>query len=254
MQQPVIMTRNLVVTGTSSFSIDFDVTIGQERIKWIAGGGAVDDYNYIMNVDLTGQAHEFYFDFLPLKREITSTNTLNVVIRIMDVDDHMSEFTFSKNYAVEAGKTCLANPSIVQRRDGSRLVDITYDYLSPNEIDPATVTVELSSDWGVTWTVPVQSMIGDVGSGIQAGTGRKVTWNPNIDLLTNEVKPLSAKITLVTLDGLTVNGEIQTGTLLVSPPENEIPVLSVTADVSVRYSRPDGPLYKNESITFEALE
>ena len=170
MQTYKITTRNLTIKNESLFSIDFDIFVGAERIKSIAGGAAIDGYDYLMVSDPTGETREFGFDFSGLKKTITSFSVVNIVIRITDVDDHISEWGFCKNYAVESGFPHIGNPRISQRRDGSGLIDIKYDYSSPYEIAPAIVVIALSSDNGKTWSVPVSSMTGDVGEGCLASS------------------------------------------------------------------------------------
>lgn len=252
MLNPFIQPRNLTVTGLSTFSIDFEITIGEERIRSIAGGGAIDGYDYLMVSDPTGKAREFSFDFSELKKTIGPTNTINVVVRIMDVDDNLFEWGFSKNYATENGLPSISNPRISQRTDGSRLVDIEYDYQSPNEIDPAVVAVLLSLDWGKTWVTPVDSLSGDFGSGIAVGPNRKATWNPSGFL---KDTPIEARIGLVNADGMSAVGAYRTGTIIVSPKESGVPIVSIqTAAEQKRFGKRFGNLYKNASIEFEPIE
>ncbi len=87
-----------------------------------------------------------------------------------------------------SGTTAWANsPPVVsnvvanQRTDGSKLVDIYYD-LADADADACTVTVVASSDNGITWTVPITAVSGDVGPGIAPGVGRHIVWNCALDL------------------------------------------------------------------------
>src|SRR5690606_14443611 len=67
--------------------------------------------------------------------------------------------------------------------EGAATVTITYD-LADAENDPSTVTLRASLDGGTTYAVEVLQVSGDVGGGIQPGTGHSITWNydgtPNI--------------------------------------------------------------------------
>ena len=76
-----------------------------------------------------------------------------------------------------------ADPSITNvtagQRYGTRLVDITYDLVSPN--GPSTIAVEVSDNGGVSYLVPATSFSGHVGAGITTGVARKITWNAGID-------------------------------------------------------------------------
>jgi len=276
MSNPEIQTKNLIVTSSSSFRIDFDITSGEENIKSIACGGAVDDYNYLMIYDLTGKSREFTFDFSQLKKTINfMTSSVNVVIKILDTDDRIFEYNVSKNYATDNGIPSISNLRISQRVDGSRLVDIEYDYQSPNEIDPATVLCLLSSNRGKTWDVPITSMTGDFGIKVPVGPNRKITWNPSVDLDISQSVPISAKISLFNVDGTAAVGLSETGTIVVSPVEEDIPIVSVfpiennlslktiinsRGMVSInankekpQYAKPTGNLYKDNSIFFTAL-
>jgi formylglycine-generating enzyme len=75
-----------------------------------------------------------------------------------------------------------ADPSVsnvrAAQREGSNLVDIYYT-LSGGTVQ--SVTVEISSDNGATYTVPASSLSGHVGSNVAAGSNRKITWNAGAD-------------------------------------------------------------------------
>ncbi len=62
------------------------------------------------------------------------------------------------------------------QRPGTKLVDITYDLADPDTAAVA-VSLEISADAGVTWTVPVAGSTGQVGSGITVGLGKKIVWD-----------------------------------------------------------------------------
>ncbi len=69
---------------------------------------------------------------------------------------------------------------VASQREGTKLVDITYDLEVPDAAT-ATVTLRISSDGGDTWTVPTTSATGDVGAGVEPGTGKAIVWNAGID-------------------------------------------------------------------------
>jgi len=75
----------------------------------------------------------------------------------------------------------VTNVTASQRKDASKMVDITYD-LSDADGDACTVWVLASDDNGSTWTVPITALDGAVGSGITPGTGKKIEWNPSVDI------------------------------------------------------------------------
>jgi hypothetical protein len=66
-----------------------------------------------------------------------------------------------------------------QQRAGTGLVDITYNVSSST----ATVAIALrvSSDGGTTFTVPVKTVTGAVGSAVSVGNGKRITWDAGVD-------------------------------------------------------------------------
>ena len=70
------------------------------------------------------------------------------------------------------------NLSAAQRAD-TKLVDISYDVTA--DTPTVAVTLEISSDGGVTFDVPVAAVSGDIGADIVVGTGKTVTWNAGIN-------------------------------------------------------------------------
>ena len=63
-----------------------------------------------------------------------------------------------------------------KQREGSRLVDITYDVADPDS-PTLTVYLKVSADGGVTWKGPVELVSGDVGRGIVPGGGKRLVWD-----------------------------------------------------------------------------
>jgi hypothetical protein len=250
-----IQPRNFVLKTNSSFRFDFDVVSGEERIQSITAGGAIDDYNYLFVFSPNGKTREFTFNFLPLRKAINPRSILNMLIRIMDIDGGIFEFAFSKNYAVEQFRSpSIFNPRISQRSDGTKLIDIEYDYDSPSEIDPAYVYCQISSNWGKTWVVPVTSVTGDIEDGVIPGPNRKITWNPSVDLSIVEPTPISARIFVINSDGVQAIGNSLTGTLMILPSEAITPVLSIVpSGEKSRFGKQNGNLYKNNSIDFEPI-
>ncbi len=91
-------------------------------------------------------------------------------------------------WVLAAGPAVWANsPPVVsdvtasQRGDGTKTVDLGYD-LADADGDACTISVSASDDDGQTWTVPVQSLTGAVGSGITPGTDKSVVWDSRADL------------------------------------------------------------------------
>ena len=63
-----------------------------------------------------------------------------------------------------------------KQREGSRMVDITYDVADPDS-PTLTVYLKVSADGGATWQGPVELVSGDVGRGIVPGVGKKLVWD-----------------------------------------------------------------------------
>ncbi len=68
-----------------------------------------------------------------------------------------------------------------KQREGSRLVDITYDVADPDS-PTLTVYLKVSADGGATWKGPVELVSGDVGRGIVPGGGKKLVWDAGKEL------------------------------------------------------------------------
>ena len=63
-----------------------------------------------------------------------------------------------------------------KQREGSRLVDITYDVTDPDS-PTLTAYLKVSADGGATWKGPVELVSGDVGHGIVPGSGKRLVWD-----------------------------------------------------------------------------
>ena len=68
-----------------------------------------------------------------------------------------------------------------KQREGSRLVDVTYDVADPDS-PTLTVYLKVSADGGATWKGPVELVSGDVGRGIVPGGGKRLVWNAGKEL------------------------------------------------------------------------
>jgi formylglycine-generating enzyme required for sulfatase activity len=68
---------------------------------------------------------------------------------------------------------------VAQQRAGTMLVEIGYDLAA--SFASLTVTLEISSDAGATWTVPAATVSGDVGASVAPGTGKAMVWDAGAD-------------------------------------------------------------------------
>ncbi len=80
--------------------------------------------------------------------------------------------------ALRAADPVVSNLSAAQRA-GTKLVDISYDVTA--DTPTVAVSLEISSDGGVIFDVPVAAVSGGIGADIAVGTGKTVTWNAGID-------------------------------------------------------------------------
>jgi hypothetical protein len=65
------------------------------------------------------------------------------------------------------------------QRPGTKLVDITYDVTA--DTPTVKVTLEISSDGGTTYSVPVTAVSGAIGNAVSVNTGKTITWNAGLD-------------------------------------------------------------------------
>jgi formylglycine-generating enzyme required for sulfatase activity len=75
----------------------------------------------------------------------------------------------------------VSNVTVSQRTDGSKKVDIRYN-LTDADGDKCTISVQVSSDGGSTWTVPATSVSGAIGGNISPGSGKVIVWDAGADL------------------------------------------------------------------------
>ena len=97
------------------------------------------------------------------------------------------------------------------QRAGTKLVDITYDVTA--DTPTVTISLEVSSDGGATFTVPATSLSGAIGAGVAVGTGKTITWDAGADW--NEQSSSTMRFKVVADDGLlgTEFIEVAAGTL-----------------------------------------
>ena len=74
----------------------------------------------------------------------------------------------------------VSDVSAVQQPFPSELVSIIYDVYD-GDGDAMTVSLQISSDGGATWTVPVNTVSGQIGGGILSGVNYQIIWNAGID-------------------------------------------------------------------------
>ena len=65
------------------------------------------------------------------------------------------------------------------QRANTKLVDIDYDITGTNV--PVSVSLQGSADGGATWTLPVNTLTGAIGTSVTPGNDLRITWNAGVD-------------------------------------------------------------------------
>ena len=86
----------------------------------------------------------------------------------------------------------------VSQREKSNLVDIYYDLRGAYQ--NATISLELSSDAGSSYTTCVDNLSGDVGDSVKNGVHKLVTWSIPVDMLNTYCETMRFKITVTGAD------------------------------------------------------
>ncbi|MBI5058618.1 SUMF1/EgtB/PvdO family nonheme iron enzyme [candidate division KSB1 bacterium] len=74
----------------------------------------------------------------------------------------------------------VSNVTAVQQPLPSQLVQISYD-VSDADNDTMTVSLQISSDGGSTWTVPVNTVSGNIGDSVLSGVNYQIIWDAGAD-------------------------------------------------------------------------
>ena len=82
--------------------------------------------------------------------------------------------------ALELNSAPIVNNITAAQRPGAKLVDITYDLTAVGWTGVA-VSLQVSSDGGATWTVPVVTVSGAIGSNVAPGAGKTIIWDAGVD-------------------------------------------------------------------------
>jgi formylglycine-generating enzyme required for sulfatase activity len=80
--------------------------------------------------------------------------------------------------SLHAAAPVVSNISAAQRAN-SRLVDITYDVAA--DFPTVSVSLQVSSNGGSTFSVPATTLSGAIGAGVTTGTAKKITWDAGAD-------------------------------------------------------------------------
>ncbi|MCK4342118.1 MAG: SUMF1/EgtB/PvdO family nonheme iron enzyme [Phycisphaerae bacterium] len=117
------------------------------------------------------------------------------------------------------------NPPVVSNVTANQptacaVVNIGYD-LADADADACTVWVAISLDAGVTWSVPVLSLTGDVGAGITPGAGKLIVWDARLDIPGLSGSSFQVRVFADDLQGTGPIMFIPPGTFQMGDPWNE---------------------------------
>ena len=80
--------------------------------------------------------------------------------------------------SLHAAAPVVSNISAAQQAN-SRMVDITYDVAA--DFPTVSVSLQVSSNGGSTFTVPATTLSGAIGAGVTTGTAKKIIWDAGAD-------------------------------------------------------------------------
>jgi len=86
----------------------------------------------------------------------------------------------SGTFVINSGvaNVVISNVSAAQRL-GTRMIDIDYDVTALSS--PVGVSLEISADGGITWSVPANTVTGVIGANVTPGTNLRMSWNAGTD-------------------------------------------------------------------------
>jgi sulfatase modifying factor 1 len=100
--------------------------------------------------------------------------------RIMKVLSHVPLLV---GLLLSAGPVLAADPAVsnvrAAQQPGTKLVEISYDL--SGSTTPVHVSLQVSSNGGTSFAVPVAALSGDVGTNISLGRNKRIVWNAGTD-------------------------------------------------------------------------
>lgn len=137
-----------------------------------------------------GVAHTFVWD---AKSQLGNIYYASVYARLRPNDGIGNGFyATSSTFSVDYATSTVSNVAAVQNA-GTTTVAITYD-LFDDTTDNILVEMEISGDGGATWAVATNSAIGAIGSGINSGNGKLISWNAGVDYPGQQKNNLQVRI------------------------------------------------------------
>jgi len=128
-------------------------------------------------------------------------STVRVKILTQYTNPNMDKYAHWDNFSIRAQEAeftapVVFNTSIVQRSDGSKIVDIYYDLFDANG-DNCEIGLKLSEDGGTTFNIiPTPALlIGDIGQDIAPGFGKHIVWDAGAENRDFDASQFMAKFT-----------------------------------------------------------
>ncbi|MFA5125026.1 MAG: Ig-like domain-containing protein [Patescibacteria group bacterium] len=137
-----------------------------------------------------GTAYIFAWD---IATDLPNQENSTVYVRLKSSDTLAdSNLAVSSAFYADTLGPVISNIDLTQT-PGTGLAVIIYDLID-NSGASNTVSLLISNDGGLTYTVPVTTASGDVGNDVTAGVGRSISWNPQIDLANQENSAVKVKL------------------------------------------------------------
>ncbi len=124
-----------------------------------------------------GSSYTFGWD---IATDLPNTGDPTVYVRIQSTDTLAnSNLAVSSAFAIDTLGPVISNITTGQT-PGTNTLTFGYDLID-DSVTGNTVALEISSDSGATWVVPVTTLSGAVGSSVTAGVGKSITWDASAD-------------------------------------------------------------------------
>lgn len=153
-------------------------------------GGVGSDGTGNLIFHATGTAYMFAWD---IAHDLPSQEQATVYVRLQSTDGLIaSNLAASSAFYADTRGPVISNLSVSQA-PATRLITFEYD-LSDSAGANNIVSLEISDDNGVTYTVATTTLTGDIGSGVTAGIDRTATWNASIDYSGQESSAMKVRL------------------------------------------------------------
>ncbi|MFA6145960.1 MAG: hypothetical protein WC697_01335 [Patescibacteria group bacterium] len=138
----------------------------------------------------SGVAHTFTWNALADLGNVYN-NTVYVRLRANDVIAN-SNFISSSAISVDYVLPIVSNVTATQL-SSSTDIQIGYD-LFDNTTDNILIELQVSSNGGSNWTVPVVSTSGDIGATVTSGNGKTIIWHAGTDFANQEQNNMMVRV------------------------------------------------------------